>query len=86
MIRDGETGFLATTPDEWVAAIDAAGARLRGDGSKWACWLANVSRRITRSSAWAETFVTSMTGTCRSRRRDFLENRSVCADKRGLRD
>ena len=49
MIRDGETGFLATTPDEWVAAImllagDCAAAA--ADGTDWP---GSVSRRITRS-------------------------------------
>ena len=49
MIRDGETGFLATTPDEWVAADDACWPAMRGCGRRWDCWPGSASRRITRS-------------------------------------
>ena len=42
MVRDGETGFLATTTEEWVAAVarltdssPAASASTRGGGSRW---------------------------------------------------
>ena len=38
MIRDGETGFLATTPDEWAGRRLAAGRRraaAAADGTRW---------------------------------------------------
>jgi glycosyltransferase involved in cell wall biosynthesis len=63
MIKVGETGMLATTPDEWVAAVTllAGDARLRQR-------MGSIARRRVLAdysiSAWAETFVTSMTGTC----------------------
>jgi glycosyltransferase involved in cell wall biosynthesis len=61
MIRHGETGFLATTPDEWVEAI----ARLASNpGLRQS--MGTAARRSVQSqfsvSAWAETFVASMTG------------------------
>jgi glycosyltransferase involved in cell wall biosynthesis len=65
MIKGGETGILATTPDEWVAAVAllAGDARLRRKMGLLARQRVEANYSI---SAWAETFVTSMTGTCRS--------------------
>jgi glycosyltransferase involved in cell wall biosynthesis len=61
MIRSGENGILASTPDEWVAAAmllagDLALRRRMGTAGR---------RRVESDyslSAWAETFVGSMTG------------------------
>jgi len=61
MVRDGETGILATTPGEWVDAI----ARLAGDAALRQRIGFTARRQVEASysvSAWAETFVTSMTG------------------------
>ncbi len=61
MIRTGETGILAATADEWVDAVTslAVDVRLRRK-------LGLLARQQVESnysiSAWAETFVTSMTG------------------------
>lgn len=61
MIRGGETGFLATTPDEWVSAIRAlaSDAALRDQ-------MGSAGRRQVETdyslSAWSETFVASITG------------------------
>jgi glycosyltransferase involved in cell wall biosynthesis len=61
MIRTGETGILAATADEWVDAVPslAVDVRLRRK-------LGLLARQQVESnysiSAWAETFVTSMTG------------------------
>jgi glycosyltransferase involved in cell wall biosynthesis len=65
MIRVEETGFLATTADEWVAAIMllARDARRRQKMGLMARQRVEADYSV---SAWAETFVTSMTGTCRS--------------------
>ena len=75
MIRPGENGFLATTPDEWVDAV----RQLAGDPElrrRMGRPAAGASRRTTRSSAWAETFVDSVTGGApRRRRRLGLEGR-----------
>jgi glycosyltransferase involved in cell wall biosynthesis len=62
MIKNGETGLLATKPDEWVAAITllACDARLRQRMGLTARQQVEVNYSI---AAWAETFVTSMTGT-----------------------
>jgi glycosyltransferase involved in cell wall biosynthesis len=63
MIRDGETGYLATTPDEWLAAI----TQLARDWRKRQQMGLLARRRVESDysvSAWAETFVNSMTGTC----------------------
>ena len=76
MINGGETGFLATTPDEWVAAITL----LAGDARRRQKMGLMARQRVEADysvSAWAETFVTSMTGTCRSAVGHVLENRSV---------
>jgi glycosyltransferase involved in cell wall biosynthesis len=64
MVREGETGFLATTPDEWVAAITllAQDSRLRRKMGQLARVRAQADYSI---AAWADTFVASMTGTCR---------------------
>jgi glycosyltransferase involved in cell wall biosynthesis len=65
MIRGGETGFLATTPDEWLAAIIPLARDWRRRQH-----MGLLARQRVESdysvSAWAETFVTSMTGACRS--------------------
>ena len=64
MIEGGETGFLATSADEWVAAITflARDARRRQK-------MGLIARQRVEAdfsvSAWAETFASSMTGTCR---------------------
>ncbi len=61
MIRPGENGFLATTPEEWAraASLLAKDADLRRQ-------MGSASRRSVEAnyslSAWAETFVNSMTG------------------------
>jgi glycosyltransferase involved in cell wall biosynthesis len=61
MIRPGETGLLASTPGEWVDAVKllAGDPKLRGR-------MGTAGRRRVEAdyslSAWAETFVTSMTG------------------------
>lgn len=61
MVRSGENGILASTPAEWVAAAtllagDPMLRRRMGDAGR---------RRVETDyslSAWAETFVSSMTG------------------------
>jgi len=65
MIKAGETGILATSPDEWVAAVTllAGDARLRRKMGLIARQRVEANYSI---SAWAETFVTSMTGTVRA--------------------
>jgi len=65
MIKAGETGILATSPDEWVAAVTllAGDARLRRKMGLIARQRVEANYSI---SAWAETFVTSMTGTSRT--------------------
>jgi glycosyltransferase involved in cell wall biosynthesis len=65
MIRDGETGILADTPQEWVDAIQrlARDARLRQTMGL------SARRRVESDysvSAWAETFISSMTGASRT--------------------
>jgi glycosyltransferase involved in cell wall biosynthesis len=64
MIKGGETGFLATTADEWVAAmlLLARDARRRQKMGLTARQRVEADYSVL---AWAETFVTSMTGTCR---------------------
>lgn len=65
IVADGETGFLATTASDWALAITrlVSDARLRQQmGSK-------ARRHVEANysvSAWAETFVTSMTGPART--------------------
>jgi glycosyltransferase involved in cell wall biosynthesis len=61
MIRDGETGFLATTALEWADAL----ARLAADGPLRLALGRQARRQVEASysvSAWADTFVTSATG------------------------
>jgi glycosyltransferase involved in cell wall biosynthesis len=64
LVRDGETGMLATAPDEWILAI----ARLAGD-ARLRQRIGLTARHQVKAnysvSAWAETFVTSMTGASR---------------------
>jgi glycosyltransferase involved in cell wall biosynthesis len=61
MVRPGETGFLASTADEWVAAIRALtnDPAIRGR-------MGSAGRRKVETdyslAAWSETFVTSVTG------------------------
>ncbi len=65
MIRAGETGILATSPDEWVEAV----TRLAGDPRlRQRMGLLGRERVETdfSVSAWAETFVSSVTGTSRT--------------------
>ena len=61
MIRTGETGFLAATADEWVDAITTLAGEPRRRRK-----MGLLARQQVESnysiSAWAETFVTSMTG------------------------
>ncbi len=61
MIRTGETGILAATADEWVDAVTslAVDVRLRRKMGLLARQQVESNYSI---SAWAETFVTSMTG------------------------
>lgn len=66
MIRPGETGFLAETADEWIDAVRtlARDAPLRREMGRQA------RRQVEASystSAWAEAFVTSVTGISRAR-------------------
>jgi Glycosyl transferases group 1 len=63
MIKAGETGFLATSADEWVAALSklADSPKMR---QKMGLRARNRVESDYSTSAWAETFVTSMTGTC----------------------
>jgi len=65
MIRAGETGILATSPGEWVEAV----ARLAGD-ARLRQRMGLLGREQVEAdfsvSAWAETFVNSMTGTSRT--------------------
>jgi len=65
IVQDGETGFLATTPDEWVDAVTrlADDARLRQRMGLLGRQRVEADYSV---SAWAETFVTSMTGTSRT--------------------
>jgi glycosyltransferase involved in cell wall biosynthesis len=68
MVRDGETGLLADTPQEWVDAI----LRLAGDARLRQKLGLAARRRVETDysvSAWAETFISSMTGTSRARAR-----------------
>jgi hypothetical protein len=61
MIRDGQTGYLATTAEEWAVAL----ARLVADPSLRLALGRAARRQVEASysvSAWAETFVTSVTG------------------------
>jgi glycosyltransferase involved in cell wall biosynthesis len=66
MVRDGETGFLATTASEWALAITrlVSDARMRQR-------MGLLARRQVETdysvSAWSETFVASMTGGARTR-------------------
>jgi glycosyltransferase involved in cell wall biosynthesis len=61
MVRDAETGFQATTPDEWVSAIRALASdpALRKR-------MGSAGRRQVETdyslAAWSETFVNSVTG------------------------
>jgi glycosyltransferase involved in cell wall biosynthesis len=64
MIRHGETGMLASTPDEWVDAV----TRLAGD-ARLRQRMGFVGRERVAAdysvNAWSDTFVTSMTGASR---------------------
>jgi glycosyltransferase involved in cell wall biosynthesis len=65
MVRPGETGMLATTPADWVDAMNTLlhDARLRQE-------IGYAARRRVEGdysiAAWADTFVSSMTGTSRT--------------------
>jgi hypothetical protein len=61
MIRAGETGFLATAPAEWADAL----VKLVSDRSLRLSMGRGARRQVEASysvTAWAETFVTSVTG------------------------
>ena len=61
MIRGGQTGYLATTAGEWAVAL----GRLVADQSLRLSLGQAARRQVEASysvSAWAETFVTSVTG------------------------
>jgi glycosyltransferase involved in cell wall biosynthesis len=61
LVRDGETGFLATSASEWAVALSrlVSDARMRER-------MGHLARRQVEAdysvSAWSETFVASMTG------------------------
>jgi glycosyltransferase involved in cell wall biosynthesis len=61
LIRPGETGFLASTPDEWVEAI----RRLAHDPDLRSK-MGHAARRQVEAnyspSAWSDTFLTAVTG------------------------
>jgi glycosyltransferase involved in cell wall biosynthesis len=65
MVRSGETGILAATADGWVDAV----RKLAGDAGLRRT-MGSLARQQVESdystAAWAETFVTSMTGITRS--------------------
>jgi hypothetical protein len=65
MIKTSETGILATSPDAWVAAVTllACDARLRHEMGSMARESLEANYSI---AAWADAFVTSMTGTART--------------------
>ena len=65
MIKSGETGFLATTADEWVAAMLLLARDVRRRQKMGLMARERVEANYS-VSAWAETFVSSMTGTCRA--------------------
>ncbi len=64
MIKPGETGFLANSTDDWTAAVDelAKNPRLRQRMGLLARQRVELDYSV---NAWAETFVTSMTGPSR---------------------
>jgi glycosyltransferase involved in cell wall biosynthesis len=68
VVRDGETGYLSSTTQQWVDAV----TRLAGD-ARLRQRMGSLGRDRVESdysvSAWSETFVTSMTGTSRTRAR-----------------
>ena len=66
MIRSGETGFLATTPEEWLAAMMLMVRDARARQKMGLLARQRVAADFS-VSAWAETFVSSMTGTCPAR-------------------
>jgi len=61
MVRDGETGFVASSPDDWVSAI-----RTLAHDSALRKRMGSVGRQQVETDyslvAWSETFVTSVTG------------------------
>ncbi len=61
MVRPGETGFLATTPDDWSRAV----SRLAADPNLRASLGDNGRRRVEAEysvAAWSAAFTTSATG------------------------
>ncbi len=64
MVQKGETGFLASSPDEWCDAVGrlAGDARLRRSMGEFARNRVESDYSIT---AWAQTFITSVTGNSR---------------------
>ncbi len=82
MIRDGETGFLAESPQEWV---DAVGRLLADSRLRQSMGVAARDRVETDYSvtAWAETFISSMTGASRTKPRvPWKIDRSTGASRR----
>jgi glycosyltransferase involved in cell wall biosynthesis len=65
MVRDGENGFLATSPYEWIAAI-----RTLRDDPGLRAEMGRAARRAVEEgysvSAWGERFVTAIAGANRS--------------------
>ncbi len=61
MVQGGETGFLASTPGEWMEAL----IRLVGDATLRRKMGQQARKKVESDysvSAWADTFVTSATG------------------------
>jgi glycosyltransferase involved in cell wall biosynthesis len=62
MVRDGENGFLATSPDEWIEAIRT----LRDDPGLCAAMGESARQAVETGysvSAWGERFVSAIAGT-----------------------
>ena len=84
MVREGETGFLATTASEWVLAVTRliSDARMRRRMGLLARQHVEANYSV---SAWAETFVSSMTGSSRAKSRaPWKVDRAVPADERSV--
>ena len=80
MIREGETGFLASTPVEWVAGRRAGWSPTCRCGCMGRQGRQQVEANYS-VSAWADTFVTSMTGISPASPGAFLEDRSSRTDR-----
>jgi hypothetical protein len=79
LIESGATGFLPSTPDEWVEAVRALAtdAELRRE-------MGQMGRRLVESGfsveAWSETFVASVTGIEKA---DLGESTTICGSGQG---